>query len=103
MLTQAAWKSCPHLQQRTLASPTQETSHSGQMPATILVWRVALDGLEGAVSAKLGAAASAQAFWSKTNAFADEWRCSLARRPGASADVTSMSQLAHITGIILKS
>jgi hypothetical protein len=33
--TQAAWKSCPHLQQRTLASPTQETSHSGQMPATM--------------------------------------------------------------------
>ena len=35
MFTQAAWKSCPHLVQRTLASPTQETSHSGQMPATM--------------------------------------------------------------------
>ena len=100
MLTQAAWKSCPHLQQRTLASPTQETSHSGQMPATILVWRVALDGLEGAVSARLGAAASARAFWSKTNAFADEWRSSLLSRAQASADVTSMSQLAHILRIL---
>ena len=47
VLTQAAWKSLPHLQQRTLASPTQETSHSGQMPATM---RYGVASLEGAAN-----------------------------------------------------
>ena len=33
--SQAAWKSWPHLVHLTLASPTQESSHSGQIPATM--------------------------------------------------------------------